>query len=261
MKKDLFGNRMKGYENAFRHHLPERMPVIIRIDGSHFHTYTKGLEKPFDDKLIHAFWETCKYLVKHIGGAKLAYHQSDEISILVTNYDNVGTQSWFANNLQKLVSVSASLATAKFNEEMRKVYPDKELATFDARAYVVPKEDVNNYFLWRERDAMKNSVSMLAQQHFSHSSLQGLNGKEMQERLLNEKGVSYLALPMHYQRGAVIKKESYPDTIENERIGKMEVIRSRWAVDSNIPVFSEDTNYIEQFVYLEHAERETASLD
>lgn len=251
MSKDTFGDRMKRYENAFRHYLPGRMPVIIRIDGSHFHTYTKGLEKPFDEKLANAFWETCKYLLENISGAKLAYHQSDEISLLITNYDKEGTQSWFDNNLQKIVSVSASLATAKFNEEMRKVYPDKELATFDARAYVVPKEDVNNYFLWRERDAMKNSVSMLAQHHFSHKSLQGLNGKQMREKLLAEKGVDYMALPTWKRQGVVVKKETYPAIIENDHVGKMKVTRRRWAVDHDIPVFSEDWDYINQFVYLD----------
>ena len=109
MKKgDSFGSRMKEYENVFRHHLPQRMPVIIRIDGTHFHTYTKGLQKPFDDELTIAFWETCKYLARNIMGCKLVYHQCDEISLLLTNYDKLTTQSWFENNLQKMVSVSAS---------------------------------------------------------------------------------------------------------------------------------------------------------
>lgn len=226
MKKDSFGNRMKKYENAFRHHLPERMPVIIRIDGSHFHTYTKGLKKPFDKDLANAFWETCKFLLKNISGAKLAYHQSDEISLLLTNYDKLETQSWFENNLQKLVSISASLATAKFNEEMRKTHPDKELATFDARAYVIPKEEVNNYFLWRERDAMKNSISMVAQQQYSNRELKGLNGKEMKKKLWEEKGIDYEFLPTWQRQGVIVKKEKYELCDTHEQGASFEELKS-----------------------------------
>ena len=146
---DDFGKRMKTYENSYRFTLPRRMPVILRIDGCHFHTFTKGMDKPFDDKLIEAFWETCKFLGENIMGAKLIYHQSDEISILITNYDTIQTDSWFSNNIQKMVSVSASMAAAKFNEVIRKSYPDKELAFFDSRAWIIPQDEVNNYFTWR----------------------------------------------------------------------------------------------------------------
>lgn len=225
-KSDGFGNRMKKYENAFRHHLPERMPVIIRIDGSHFHTYTKGLKKPFDKDLANAFWETSKYLLKNISGAKLAYHQSDEISLLLTNYDKLQTQSWFENNLQKLVSVSASLATAKFNDEMRKTHPEKELATFDARAYVIPKEEVNNYFLWRERDAMKNSISMVAQQQYSTKELKGLNGKEMKKKLWEEKGIDYDDLPTWQRQGVIVKKEKYELSDTHEQGASFDELKS-----------------------------------
>ncbi|UUZ89804.1 tRNA(His) guanylyltransferase Thg1 family protein [Paenibacillus sp. P25] len=151
MKKDDFGDRMKGYEHAFRHRLPRRLPVILRLDGCHFHTFTRGLNKPFDERLAAAFWETCKYLASNIMGCKIVYHQSDEISILLTDYDNLNTQSWFDNNLQKMVSVSASMAAARFNEEIRKLIPGKELAVFDSRAWVMPRDEVANYFIWRQR--------------------------------------------------------------------------------------------------------------
>lgn len=249
-KHSSLGDRMKKYENAYRNYLPERMPVIIRIDGAHFHTYTKGMGKPFDKDIANAFWEACKYLLSNISGAKLAYHQSDEISILVTNYDKLTTQSWFENNLQKLVSVSASLATARFNEVMRQTHPEKELAIFDARAYVMPKEDVNNYFLWRERDAMKNSVSMVAQSHFSNKSLHGLNGIQMQEKLWREEGVDYSTLPTWQRQGVVVKKEKILAEETAESL-QQPVYRSVWQVDFDIPVFSDNPGYIEQYVFLD----------
>lgn len=241
MKKDDFGNRMKGYENIFRQTLPQRLPVIIRIDGSHFHTFTRGMKKPFDEELIQVFWETCKYLAENIMGCKLVYHQSDEISILLTNYDKLTTQSWFENNLQKMVSVSASMATAKFNELIHKGNPNKELATFDSRAWVLPQDEVTNYFLWRQQDATKNSIAMVAQANFPHKELQGLDGKMLQDKLFLEKGINWNDLPVWQKRGACITKQDYE---------KGKVIRSKWDVDLNTPIFSQNREYINHYVYL-----------
>lgn len=240
MHIDDFGGRMKNYENAFRQYLPGRMPVVIRIDGCHFHTFTKGMDKPFDEPLIAVFWETCKYLAQNIMGCKLVYHQSDEISILLTNYDKLTTASWFENNLQKIVSVAASLATAKFNEEIRTVYPDRPLATFDARAWVLPQDEVTNYFLWRQMDATKNSVSMVSQAHFPHHELQGLDGGALQDKLFKEKGLNWNDLPVWQKHGACIVKQEYL---------KGTAVRRKWDVDLNTPVFSQDREYINRFVY------------
>jgi len=238
---DKFGSRMKGYEDAYRMKLPKRMPIIIRIDGKAFHSYTRGMNKPFDTDLTNAMWETCKFLAKNVMGCKLAYHQSDEISLLLTNYDKLTTESWFDNNLQKIVSVSASLATAKFNEIMRAKYPEKELAFFDARAYVLPHDEVCNYFLWRQQDATKNSISMVAQANFSQRELHGLNGSQLQDKLMLERGINWNDIPTWQKRGVCIVKGYYK---------KGEVVRSHWITDEEIPVFSQDRNYIEKFVYL-----------
>lgn len=238
---DKFGDRMKGYEDVYRLKLPKRMPVIIRIDGKAFHSYTRGMNKPFDVDLTAALWGTCKFLTANVMGCKVAYHQSDEISLLLTNYDKLTTESWFDNNLQKMVSVAASLATAKFNEIMNEKYPDKPLALFDARAYVLPQDEVCNYFLWRQQDATKNSISMVAQAHFPHKQLQGLNGSQMQDKLMLEKNMNWNDLPTWQKRGACIVKEYCM---------KNEARRSHWVVDTEIPIFSKDRHYLEQYVYL-----------
>lgn len=238
---DKFGDRMKGYENAYRIQLPKRMPVIIRIDGKAFHTYTRGMKKPFDEDLTMAMWETCKYLAANIMGCKIAYHQSDEISLLLTNYDKLTTESWFDNNLQKIASISASLATAKFNDLMKVKYPEKQLALFDARAWVLPHDEVCNYFLWRQQDATKNSISMVAQANFPHKQLQGLNGSQMQDKLMLEKGINWSDLETWKKRGACITKQYFD---------KNGALRSKWDVDLETPIFSQDRNYIEQYVYL-----------
>lgn len=226
-EKNDFGNRMKEYENAYRLSLPRRLPVIIRIDGAHFHTFTRGMTKPFDEKLIFALWETCKYLAYNIMGCKLVYHQSDEISLLLTNYDKLTTQSWFENNLQKMVSISASLATAKFNEEIQKVYPGQPLATFDARAWVLPQDEVTNYFLWRQQDATKNSISMVAQAHFRHSELEGLNGNQLQDKLFVEKGINWNELPVWQKREFALPNNSTTKAKPSEASGML-IMRHRF---------------------------------
>ncbi len=175
-------------------------------------------------------------------GCKIIYHQSDEISLLLTNYDKLTTQSWFENNLQKMASVSASMATAKFNQEIAKFYPEKKLATFDSRVWVLPHDEVANYFLWRQQDATKNSISMVAQANFPHKELQNLNGKQMQDKLFLEKEINWNDIPTWQKRGACIEKQEY--FLEGAQ-------GSKWNVDLEIPIFSQDRNYIEKYVFLD----------
>lgn len=232
---ESLATRMKEYENSYRTKMPKRMPVIIRIDGKAFHTYTKGLDKPYDEKLAKAFWETSKYLCKNISGCKLAYHQSDEISLLITNYDKLTTDSWYDNNVQKMVSVAASMATMAFNKAIDN---DKD-ALFDARAFIIPEEEVNNYFLWRQNDAIKNSLSMLAQNQFKHSELQGLNGLQLKEKLISEKDLNWDDLEVWKKSGLCIVKENY------EKNGAK---RTRWSENHDSPLFSVDKDYIQNII-------------
>ena len=164
-KKGSLGERMKEYENVSRIYLTRRMPIIIRIDGRCFHTFCRGLKRPFDDVLINTMQSTMKYLCENIQNCVLGYTQSDEISLVLVDYQKINTAAWFDNNLQKIVSVSASMATLKFNEMFPKyaiveifkkdfdhnIYFDKmNSATFDSRAFLLPKEEVSNYLIWRQ---------------------------------------------------------------------------------------------------------------
>lgn len=240
-KNDQFGNRMKAYEFAFRSYLPKRLPVLLRIDGCHFHSYTKKLNKPFDERLVQAFWETGQFLASEIMGCKIVYHQSDEISILLTNNDKLTTEAWFDNNVQKITSVAASMATAKFNDVINNLIPNQNLATFDCRAWILPPEEVANYFLWRQLDASKNSISMVAQSHFSAKQLHGLSAKQMLEKLKTEKEINWDSLPIWQKRGVCITKQTYQ---------KDNAVRHRWVIDKEIPTFSQNREYIEQYLLL-----------
>jgi tRNA(His) guanylyltransferase len=255
--KDQLGDRMKTfYEDRFRTKLPRRAYTIIRVDGKAFHTYTKGLNRPFDEGLIEDMNLTAAFLCKNIMGAKLAYVQSDEISILITDFDTQDTQSWFDYNIQKMTSIAASLATSEFNrlrierqfsvymvddngkphyslnlEEMKNI----KMAQFDARVFQIPSRiEVENYFIWRQQDAVRNSISSVAQSLYSHKELNGVKTNEMQE-LIFQKGINWNDYDFRKKRGAVI--------------GKVEVqveggaIRNRWEV-IDTPIFTQDREFL-----------------
>jgi tRNA(His) guanylyltransferase len=265
MSNDSLGDRMKSYEDVFRLHLPIRMPVIMRIDGKAFHSYVKGtspvgksVDKPFDKGLFDCMNDTAIALCKEVQGCRLAYVQSDEISLLLTNYQTVETQSWFDNNLSKMVSISASVASVTFTQNSWKIwgvdvtnedpfYLTKE-AYFDSRAFVMPKEDVCNYFLWRQQDATRNSVQMLARSLYSHKECENKNNSELQEMCF-KKGVNWNDCPTSQKRGRCIVKRLSPLTRLNPKTNEyITTERSEWVVDDEIPIFSADRNYVEQYV-------------
>jgi tRNA(His) guanylyltransferase len=232
---DDLGDRMKNnYENISRSFLPRRMPMIIRVDGKAFHTLTHDMKIPWDDGMIDSMLFTAKYLCEHVQNVKLAYVQSDEISLLLTDYDRLATEAWFNRNLQKMVSVSAAFATLAFNKQIAKYYPEKS-GVFDSRAFVIPKEEVCNYFLWRQNDASRNSVQMLARAYFSHKQLENLNNSQIQDRLMLEKGVNWNDVPTHKKRGACVRTVS----------------DGGWQIDLEPPFFSKDRGYINNLLVAE----------
>lgn len=249
---DSLGDRMEGYENVSRIYLPRRLPVIIRVDGRAFHTFTKGFQRPFDKVLAQAMRETAIALCKEISGAKLAYTQSDEISILVTNNDTVDTQPWFDNNLQKLVSLSASIATRAFDnafqdavsqykesfEQFSTYFRALHKATFDARAFVLPPDEVCNYFIWRQQDATRNSIQMVEQSLYSHKELQNKNCDDLQEMIF-QKGINWNEYEPWQKRGICVRKNDMALIA-----GSKEILRGTWEPDFNTPVFTQDRNYI-----------------
>lgn len=202
--KDSLGSRMKRYEEVSKSILPIRSYVIIRIDGCHFHTYTKGFRKPFDNGILNAMRKATEYVANNIQGCKFAYTQSDEASFLLTDFEELNTSAWFDNQVQKIVSVSASLFTAKFNQEItNSLIKTSSLATFDSRVFALPnKTEVMNYFLWRIKDAERNSLAGLCQSLYSHKQLAGKKAKDQQE-LLFQKGINWNDFDESLKRGTI----------------------------------------------------------
>jgi tRNA(His) guanylyltransferase len=233
-KKDSLGDRMKEfYENRTRNFLPRRTYTIIRVDGKAFHSYTRGLVRPFDEKLVNDMDETACYMCKNIQGAKFAFVQSDEISILLTDFEGLTTDAWFDGNIQKMASISASLATAKFNE----LRPNK-IALFDSRVFIIPSDiEVENYFIWRQQDTTRNSISSVAQSMFSHRELENKNTDQMQEMCF-QKGVNWNDFSAKLKRGRLIVKQDY------EKEG---ATRSKW-VSVEPPIFTQEREMLKVLI-------------
>lgn len=196
------GNRMKtNYESVSQYKLTRRTPVVIRLDGKAFHTFTKHFNKPFDDTFINRMQDVTEYLVRNVQGCIYGYTQSDEISLFLIDYTNLNTNPWFDNKVQKMCSVSASMATAKFNENS----PWDTLGLFDARAFNVPETDVYNCLLWRFKDWKRNSIQMLAQSMFSHKELHKKNTKDMVAMCM-ARGVNWNELDDVYKYGTLVTK-------------------------------------------------------
>ena len=263
-KKDSLGDRMKeNYENRAKTYLTRRMPVIIRLDGKAFHTFTKGLKKPYDEIFHNAMNATMKYLCENIQGCKLGYTQSDEITLLLTDYDTLETDAWFDNNVQKICSVSASMATLAFNQNFAFYYyefqedlyeawnvSDEETkycdtlrtklysAMFDSRCFNIPVEEVTNCFIWRQQDATRNAIQMLGRCNFSHKELHGKSCNDIQDMLMTQKGINFNDMPTEFKRGVCCVKEEY--SIDESSV------RTHWVIDKEIPIFAQDRNYVEK---------------
>lgn len=274
---DDLGNRMKTfYEQIPKTKLMRRTPVIIRIDGKAFHTFTKGFKRPFDEILIKTMQETTKYLCENIQGCVLGYTQSDEITLVLIDYQRFETSAWFDYEIQKICSVSASMATMAFNKYFKtnvndwwftpfvgitKEFQERETlyqtyqkaiekgAMFDARVFNIPKEEVTNCIYWRQLDASRNSIQMVGQANFSHKELHGKSCNDIQDMLMTQKCINWNDFPTYQKRGTCVVKEYYVEENPNEKGNNTEIERSRWIIDKNIPIFKgEGREYIDRLV-------------
>ena len=275
MDRTTLGDRMKNnYENITRYYLTRRMPVIIRVDGRSFHTFTKGFKKPFDDILVKTMQDTMKYLCENIQGCVLGYTQSDEISLVLTDYAELTTDAWFGNNLQKMCSISASMATLAFNKaftrniskQSKRFYTEyleekdasyietleiamNKGAMFDSRVFTIPKEEVCNALIWRQQDATRNSIQSVGQANFSQKELHGKSCNDIQDMLMLQKGINWNDYSTTLKRGSCCIKADDSLT-EYDEVGNIcgYTKRSKWVIDNEIPIFTQDRNYVERLI-------------
>jgi tRNA(His) guanylyltransferase len=227
MKDDL-GRRIKrDYEDALRISLPRRSFVVVRIDGRGFHKFTRHLERPYCRPLADALDQAALALCQEMIGCRFGYGQSDEYSFLLTDFEREDAPLWFDGNMQKIVSVSASVFTGAFNAAFQAKAP----AVFDSRVMVISQRiEVARYFLWRQLDASANSLNMLASAHFPHADLENQSTAEKHE-LLHAKGINWAKQPTDFKRGRVVKHS-----------------QTGWEIDLEIPVFNRDKVYLEALI-------------
>lgn len=286
--RDDLGTRMKVfYENIPKTRLMRRTPVAIRLDGKAFHTFTKGFQKPFDFVLMDAMQKTMKYLCENIQGCVFGYTQSDEITLILVDYQKFTSDAWFDYEVQKLTSVSASMATMAFNKYFSENVEDvikynsthdslverkeglldnyisavEKGACFDARCFNIPKEEVTNLIYWRQLDATRNSIQMVGQANFSHDELQNKTCDMIQDMLMTKYGINWNNFTVPCKRGTAcirvgakvtenIKREPQPfgeDKITTTIIEE----RPIWIIDRNMPILKgEDRKYVDDLIYI-----------
>lgn len=224
--------RMKAYETVSDLTLTRRLPCVIRLDGKSFHHWTRTVQasRPFDATLHTVMTETLRALCQTLQGTVLGYTQSDELSLIVQDYFARDTEPPFGKRVQKLVSITASITTAVFNDHARRAWPQAPLAFFDARAFVLGIDEVTNYLIWRQQDAVRNSIRMLGSVYFSHHALEGLSNAAVQEKLWHEHGVNWDDSPIWAKRGSCGLRDPM----------------GAWHLDEAIPIFTQDRTYVDQ---------------
>lgn len=241
---------MKEYEKISDLRIVSNSYICARLDGKAFHTFARGLKKPFDEILVKSMQETAKYLCENIQGAIIGYTQSDEISIIFTDIsdNSKDTSPMFSNRVQKFCSIFASMATMIFNRVFRELSKDTgeeysrkfDKAMFDCRIFQIPKQEITSYIWWRQKDCIKNSITMVAQSVFSHKQLHGINSMKKKE-LLAKKGVIYGSdYATHLRRGTAFYKE-YVEV----KTDKGSAMRGKWFVDLDMPAILDDRGYID----------------
>lgn len=261
--------RMKNYESVSKTRLMNRTPVAIRLDGRSFHTFTRKFQRPFDKVMMLSMQRTMKDLCQNTPGCVLGYTQSDEISLILVDYKKLETQPFFDNEVQKICSVTASMATLYFNREFSNLVGDlkqassrygiaaklgityenldelKSLiegyekaeasgATFDSRIFNIPKEEVTNLIYWRQLDASRNSIQMVGQSKFSHKELQNKSCSNIQDMLMERFNINWNDFSTAEKRGSCcIKAED------------------GWKIDTEIPIFKcENRAYIDNLIFI-----------
>ncbi len=275
-KNDSLGDRMKRYESVSRNFLPRRIPAVIRVDGKAFHTFTRGMRKPFDRILMNTMQLTMRELCRNIQGCVFGYTQSDEITLVLTDYATIQTDAWFGYNVQKMTSIAASMATLYFNSFFTAEvfgaideYPDDEKGTsedwdyllmlaqkkpnkalFDARVFSMPVDDVCNCLIWRQQDATRNSIEAVGQANFSHNELQGKSCNDIQEMLWSQRSLNWNDFPVDCKRGSCCFRVEQETPMEDPRNPgqSINITRREWRIDREPPIFTQDRDYVERWL-------------
>lgn len=221
--------RMKSYEHTWRRRLMPKTPIILRLDGKAFHSYLAPLKDRYDFEFSHLMQQVTLHLQSEIQGCVFGYTQSDEISLLICDWQTYQTQQPYGGVQNKLESISAAMATGYFNFIKGRLDYIKDVkhdyAMFDSRAFSLPVNEVVNYFIWRQQDATRNSINVLGQMYFSAKQLQGKSVNAVQDMVFKKHDINWNDLDSWKKRG---------------------VCTYQGIVDVEPPIFTQEREYIER---------------
>ena len=214
--------RMKTFEaaEAKRRTMP-LLPVLVRLDGKNFSHWTRGLQRPFDERMSQVMIEVTRRLVE-AANACIGNTQSDEISLVLYSPTHE-SQIYCDGRIQKLASILSSMCTAWFNELINERIPEKRgrLAFFDARVWSVPTQaEAVNVLVWREQDATRNAVLMAAAAHFSHRQMHGKKTDELRA-MMREQGTQFESYPVLFKRGTYVQRKIVRRKFNDEELQKL----------------------------------------
>jgi tRNA(His) guanylyltransferase len=259
---DSLGDRQKGYESAYDYELIRRIPLIVRVDGRSFHRVCKKLKKPYEPLLLEAMAQTMFFVVSEMAGAVFAYQQSDEITFVLRNDQSLDSEPWYGNRLQKICSITSSLATLGFNKSVAKLDTKLDLlgdALFDARVFGMPTvSEVVNNLVWRQQDCARNAVSgaaqaVLGKKFGKKTALKMLHGQTTSQKkdlLLSECGIDFdEEYPTSFRMGVAAYK--VPMLMPNGSDTNHET-RKKWTLDWEIPNFVTERDFIYNIIFSGH---------
>jgi tRNA(His) 5'-end guanylyltransferase len=282
--KTSLGDRMKWYESRYTSdQFMPMVPVLARMDGRSFHTFTKGLKRPYDKRLSDLMIAVTKFLVQETN-ARCGYVQSDEIS-LVWLAEDWESDIFFSGKLQKMNSVLASLTSTYFNLLLPQYLPEKvptisnkdtvpTVPVFDSRVFQVPTNfEAVNCFIWREQDATRNSVQMAAQSCFSHADCQNKSGSELQDMLWKQMDINWNDYPNFFKRGTYVRRKNIERRFTAEELAALPpkhaantnpdlTIKRTAVMEENFPPLARIINREEVIFYgAEPVERAESNVD
>ena len=270
MKFDSLEDKCLYYRGLTDYRLQGNNDIIVMLDGKNFSTLIKNnFKKPFDDDFINMMNKTAKFLCNNVQGVKFAYVQSDEISLLITDYDTPDTDTPFGGRLCKLQSILAALATSEFNRwfirnkifnkdnwsgigfaDLDQELCDMKMAQFDCKAWTVPNQnDAYAWFLYRQLDCIKNSKQQTAQTYLPHKDLLNHSADEQIEMLFNRKGINWNTFIPDYRLGRFVYKVETVGIAKDNQGNDVEYSRTKFTV---LPALDLTTEYGRQKFY-EHA--------
>jgi tRNA(His) 5'-end guanylyltransferase len=228
MTTSELSKRIRSYEDVTRSYLYKKLPVIIRVDGKSFHKLTSFLDKPCDLRFISVMDSTALVACHSFQCCKFAYLQSDEISFLLSDLDTPNTEMWFNGDIRKICSISAATVSVSFTRIFNGVITPVVDGVFDSKVFNLPIYEVENYFIERQKDAVRNSIQGYAQSFFSHKQLYKLSCKQLQEKMFTDRKFNWDKIDTSSKRGRCVIKNS----------------DGNWIVDNEIPIFTQDREYI-----------------